>query len=374
MRVVMFYHSLLSDWNHGNAHFLRGIVSEMLDRGFEVDVYEPHDSWSLDNLIKEHGEGPIDDFHAAYPDLNSIQYDGRKIDLDNVLDGADLVIVHEWNDPELVNRIGDHHKANPAYRLLFHDTHHRAVSAPRELAAFDLSNYDGVLAFGKVIRDVYLQRGWTKRAWTWHEAADTKAFYPRTADSTIPEYDLVWIGNWGDEERSAELHEYLIGPVKDLGLRAKVYGVRYPDHALRALDQANIEYGGWLPNFAVPQTFAQAKLTVHVPRRPYIRMLSGIPTIRPFEALACGIPLVSSLWNDSEHLFTWGSDFLIARTGKQMRSHMEMLLSDDERRKSLSQHGLNTIRDRHTCKHRLDELIDIYTEVKSTTGKEVMAA
>ena len=30
MRVVMFYHSLLSDWNHGNAHFLRGIVSELL--------------------------------------------------------------------------------------------------------------------------------------------------------------------------------------------------------------------------------------------------------------------------------------------------------------------------------------------------------
>ena len=29
MRVALFYHSLVSDWNHGNAHFLRGIVREL---------------------------------------------------------------------------------------------------------------------------------------------------------------------------------------------------------------------------------------------------------------------------------------------------------------------------------------------------------
>jgi len=36
MRVVMFYHSLVSDWNHGNAHFLRGVVTELLRREHEV--------------------------------------------------------------------------------------------------------------------------------------------------------------------------------------------------------------------------------------------------------------------------------------------------------------------------------------------------
>ena len=33
MNFVLFYHSLLSDWNHGNAHFLSGIVSELRARG-----------------------------------------------------------------------------------------------------------------------------------------------------------------------------------------------------------------------------------------------------------------------------------------------------------------------------------------------------
>jgi spore maturation protein CgeB len=38
MRIVLFYHSLLSDWNHGNAHFLRGIATELMTRGHEVHV------------------------------------------------------------------------------------------------------------------------------------------------------------------------------------------------------------------------------------------------------------------------------------------------------------------------------------------------
>ena len=33
MRIAMFYHSLASDWNHGNAHFLRGIATELIERG-----------------------------------------------------------------------------------------------------------------------------------------------------------------------------------------------------------------------------------------------------------------------------------------------------------------------------------------------------
>jgi spore maturation protein CgeB len=374
MRVVMFYHSLLSDWNHGNAHFLRGIVSEMLARGIKVDVYEPRGAWSVQNLMREHGDKPITDFYSVYPGLDSIRYDPHKLDLKRALADADVVIVHEWNKPDVVAMIGEHRRTNDTFQLFFHDTHHRAITAPNELEKYDLTNYDGVLAFGRVIRDVYLKRDWAKHAWTWHEAADTRVFYPRTKSQRLPRYDLIWIGNWGDEERSAELLEYLIDPIKDLGLRAKVHGVRYPAEAKRALDRAGIEYAGWLPNFAAPQSFAQATLTVHVPRRPYTRNLPGIPTIRPFEALACGIPLASSYWNDAEHLFAPGKDFLIAESGHQMKEHIKQLLVDSDLRRSLVQHGLKTIRERHTCAHRVDELMEICSEVKRSKTKRVMFA
>ena len=317
MRVVIWTHSLRSDWNHGNAHFLRGVLSELVERGHDVQIYEPQDAWSLQNLLADAGPSAVDGFHAAYPTLRSTQYDLNTLDLDTALADADLVLVHEWNDHALVRQIGQHRAAHGGYRLLFHDTHHRAVTERSAMAAYDLSHYDGVLAFGNVIRDLYLSEGWAKRAWTWHEAADTRVFHPLPM---VPKTgDLVWIGNWGDGERTAELEEFLLSPVHNLHLTARVHGVRYPESAKQALADAGIEYAGWLPNYRAPQVFAQYQMTVHVPRCPYVEALPGIPTIRVFEALACGIPLVSAPWNDAEHLFTPGEDFLVARDGAEMQ-------------------------------------------------------
>lgn len=367
MRIVMFYHTLLSDWNHGNAHFLRGIVSELLARGHEVAVFEPRDSWSLRNLLTRHGDGPVRKFREAYPGLDAIRYEPDQLDVDAALDGADLVIVHEWNSQSLVLRIGKHRERAGGYRLFFHDTHHRLVTEPQSMAAYDLSGYDGVLAFGDVLREMYETSGRVRQAWTWHEAADIRVFRPLDgAPERGSAGDLVWIGNWGDDERGAEITEFLLNPSQALGLTTRVYGVRYPEEAQRALAAANVEYAGWLPNFEAPRVFARFKATVHIPRRPYVQALPGIPTIRVFEALACGIPLVCSPWDDAENLFEPGRDFLVARNGREMARHLKTLLHEPEAASELAAHGLDTIRARHTCAHRVDELLAIYTELQTT--------
>ena len=357
MKIVGFYHSLTSDWNHGNAHFLRGVVAELRFRGHDVSVYERPNAWSAQNLRGEYGEAPFAAFRRAYPDLAtaSVPYDLATLDLDAALAGADVVIVHEWTDHGLVARVGDHRKRGGQYRLLFHDTHQRGVTDPRSMAAYDLSGYDGVLAFGDVLRDRYLQNGWAKQAWTWHEAADTRVFRPVAGKAR--EGDLVWVGNWGDDERTAELHEFLLGPAAALKLKARVHGVRYPDDARAALTAAGIGYAGWLANFDVPATFARFGVTVHVPRRQYVRALPGIPTIRVFEALACGIPLVCSPWDDAERLFTPGEDYWVARTGDEMREKVRTLLAEPAVARELAARGHKTILARHTCAHRVDELL-----------------
>jgi len=370
MNITLFYHSILSDWNHGNAHFLRGIVHELQKRGHQVQVYEPQGGWSLQNLIEGYGEEKLDELKQYYPGISTNFYTLDTVNLDAVLKGADLVLVHEWNDHELVRRVGEH-RTTHHYQLLFHDTHHRAVTERESMANYDLSHYDGVLAFGDVIRALYLREGWTQRAWTWHEAADTSVFYPHERQGDYAG-DLVWVGNWGDEERTAELHEFLINPVKELGLKAKIYGVRYPEHALKSLADAGIEYGGWLPNYKAPEEFAKYKVTVHVPRRPYVEALPGIPTIRPFEALACGIPLISSPWDDAEHLFTPGEDFLVVRSGAEMKEQLQSLLAEPTKAAALAQHGLQTILGRHTCAHRVNELEKICLELGIDQAKVIL--
>jgi spore maturation protein CgeB len=357
MRVVMFYHSLVSDWNHGNAHFLRGVVSELLARGHSVSVYEPADAWSLTNLLAECGTSAIEAFRAAYPGLRSTPYSLDELDLDRALDRADLVLVHEWNSAALVERIGEYHRRDHSFRLLFHDTHHRAISAASELPIEALRDYDGVLAFGRVLADTYLERGWTQHAWAWHEAADTRVFKP--LPDVEREGDVVWIGNWGDGERSRELQEFLLEPIHELGLRATIHGVRYPREALAALARAGAHYRGFLPNFDAPRHFARHRVTVHVPRRFYASALPGIPTIRVFEALACGIPLICAPWDDAEGVFAPGRDYLVAEDGAAMKRQLREVLADAQLARELAAHGRRTIEARHTCAHRVDELLEL---------------
>ena len=153
--------------------------------------------------------------------------------------------MHEWNDAALVAAIGALRRRG-AFHLLFHDTHHRAVSDPEAIRAFDLTGYDGVLAFGQTLADVYA-------AGAGVIACGPGTRRPTPACSTRPRSDgeragLVWIGNWGDGERTREIEDFLLRPAAEAGLRLDIYGVRYPDKALAMLAAHEARYRGWAPN------------------------------------------------------------------------------------------------------------------------------
>lgn len=365
MRFVFYTHSLVSDWNHGNAHFQRGVMRELIAAGHEALALEPEDSWSRRNLEAAEGDRAIAAFARDFPMLDSRRYDPAAEDHLSHLDGADVVVVHEWTDPAVIAAVARAKRAGGRFTLLFHDTHHRAVSDSETLATTDLQDFDGVLAFGASLAARYEATGWGRVVFTWHEAADTALFRP------MPDLrrtgDLIWIGNWGDGERAAELEEFLLGPVRRLGLRARARGVRYPAGARAALRAAGIRHDGWIANARVPEAFARHAVTLHVPRRPYATALPGIPTIRVFEALAAGIPLVSAPWEDCEGLFREG-DFLRAADGRQMERHLAALLSDPGMRAGYAAAGRETILARHSCAHRVEELLAIVARLEGGSG------
>jgi spore maturation protein CgeB len=332
------------------------VLRELAAAGHEVVALEPERSWSLDNLLADHGTAGLAPFRAGYPELQPRLY-APDDELAALVEGADAVLVHEWNDPALVAALGALRRGGGRFRLLFHDTHHRAVSDPAAIRAFDLSAYDGVLAFGETLTEVYRRWGWGDRVWTWHEAADLRLFHPPATEQ--PRAGLVWIGNWGDGERSEEIAEFLLRPAEALGLPLDIHGVRYPPDALATLRAHGAHYRGWLANAAAPAVFARHLATVHVPRRFYRTQLPGIPTIRVFEALACGIPLVSAPWEDSEALFRPGEDFLVAEDGAAMQRQLGRLAGDPALRAALVASGLERIRARHSCAHRAQELLAI---------------
>jgi len=232
MRVAYFTHSLRSCWNHGNAHFLRGVLRELIAAGHEAEAFEPAGSWSAQNLVADAGPDALDAWQASYSGLRTTVIDDAAMARAT---SADLVIVHEWNEPALVAALGTARKQGGRFTLLFHDTHHRAVSDPDAMRRYDLDGYDGVLAFGEALSSIYRGWGWGARVFTWHEAADTQLFRPPAAETA--RHGAVWIGNWGDGERTAELESFLLQPTAALGVPLDIYGVRYPDQARAMLAQ-----------------------------------------------------------------------------------------------------------------------------------------
>jgi spore maturation protein CgeB len=365
MKIVLFAHSLISDWSHGNAHFLRGLMRSLTSRGHQVVGCERARNWSADNLFADHGHRPFYEFTQAFPDLQPRFYDGGdslREAVDELTRGADVVLVHEFNEPDLVGALSYLRRRRGDFLLLFHDTHHRAVSCPWQIERLNLSQYDAILAYGESLREAYLTELGFERVWTFHEAADTTVFYPRTESSWRD--DVIWIGNWGDEERTRELHDYLIDSARALPeLRFAIHGVRYPEAGRQEIELAGIDFRGWVANHRVPEAFGQAKMTLHIPRGPYLDRLPGIPTIRPFEALACGVPLISTPWEDREALFRTGRDLLMVHSPAEMRETIRRLAEDEEARLRLAESGLETIRARHTCDHRAEELEAICDEL-----------
>jgi spore maturation protein CgeB len=368
LRFRLFAHSWISDWNHGNAHFLRGLAEALRRRGHQVRCYEEEDSWSARNLQNEGIEQAalaIAGFRSAFPDLD-VRFYRHDASFERFaereLRDSDVVIVHEWNDPEVIRTILS---LKPAlkFHTLFHDTHHRAYTDPAAISRVPLNEFDGVLAFGDAIRRIYRDAFGVKNVWTFHEAADIERFKPL---SESKDTDVVWVGNWGDEERTRELEEFLIQPAAKLQDRKfAVHGVRYPENARHKLSTAGIQFRGYLPNLQAPQSYARSQISLHVPRRFYANGLSGIPTIRMFEVMSCGSPLVCSPWTDSENLFRSGEDYVCVADGEAMANELRALLIDGRARQQIAENGRQTIFRRHTCAHRAEQLETICEELAS---------
>jgi len=357
-RFALFSQSVISDWNHGNAHFLRGLMRALQTRGHRTTCFEQVDNWSLSNLLAINPRA-IEEFEAAFPDLTFERYElGPHLEewLRARLAQTDVVLVHEWNSPEVIRLLG---ALTQEYgiRAFFHDTHYRVVLDTEHRENLGLEHYSGILAYSPSVADRYRQLGF-ENVHVFHEAADTTVFEPLTVPKTT---DVVFVGNYGDGDRSDELEDYVFGPRPSLrNLRYAVYGVRYPPAVVARLNNGlDISYGGWLPNIRVPAVYSSSRVVLHVPRHQYVDLLPGTPTIRVFEALASGACLISLPWSDTDQLFEAGADYAVAHSPAEMRDLIAWLCRDDAARTAFGVRGRETILARHTCGHRAEQLLEV---------------
>ena len=250
MKLVYFTHSLASCWNHGNAHFLRGVLRELRRAGHEVLAFEParrleprepaaRPRRRRARRLPRRLSGP------RLPHLRRSRPKSRPR-----WTAPTLVIVHEWNEPALVAALGRAAAPRrPRFTLLFHDTHHRAVSDPEAIRRFDLDGYDGVLAFGEALAEVYRRWGWGERVFVWHEAADTRLFRPpeREAPARGPGLDRQ-LGRRRAQRRAGKLP----APpgARRPACRSTSTASATPSTPCARSTTHGARYRGWLPNAA----------------------------------------------------------------------------------------------------------------------------
>ncbi len=356
MHFALFCHSIVSDWDNGAAHFLRGMTRELMRRGHRVTTYEPENGRSRRRLTKAHGTAAQWAYKDVYPEIEPVFYHLKDFDHAAALRDVDVVLVHEWADFVLVERLNALRKTTDHFRLLWYDNHHRSVSARAQYDGYQFDAFDLALPYGESLKQVYEEAGWFKCVGSLPEAADPSVFKPMPEVETTG--DIVWIGNWGGDERAEELFEYFIRPVQRLGLRATMFGVDYPKAVLEELHANGIQYKGWLPNFRVPEVFAAHRMTLHIPRRYYLEQLPGIPTIRTFEALACGIPLISSPWRDTEGHFEGVDAFWQVKSGEEAEAAMQYVLKHPKAAREKATQPRAHVLQHHTYAQRVNLLLN----------------
>ena len=260
MKIVYFVHAIASCWNKGNAHFLRGIGTELQIRGHEVLFYEPQNGWSETNLFADHGACALKGFERAYPGLRRAKYDPANPDFDRLTDGADLIIAHEWNEPSLINALGRMRKRGVPFVLLFHDTHHRAVTQPSPWPPISLA--------------------------TMTACSPSVKFWPNCITAAAGQ------------------------------------------------------------NGSSPGT-----------KRP-TRALGYSPSVRLFEAAACGVPIISDAWCGLETIFVPGREILLADTTEDVLLHLRN--TSDQRRNEIAAAARARVLKEHSSTHRARELESIF--------------
>jgi spore maturation protein CgeB len=218
-----------------------------------------------------------------------------------------------------------------------------AYLAPRQIRGYDL-----YLSFtgGPTLQRLRDQYG-ARHPHAFHCAFDPESYFP---EPVAPRWDLGYLGTYSDD-RQPRVDTLLIGPARAWKEgRFAVAGPMYP---------ASID---WPPNVmrtdhvppAEHRAFYNAqRFTLNVTRDDMIRA-GWSPSVRLFEAAACGTPILSDAWDGIEALFEPGHEILLVRDTSEVLDALRHMPEAD--RVAMGRRARERVMAEHTAAHRAREL------------------
>jgi spore maturation protein CgeB len=349
LKLVVLGLSLSSSWGNGHATTYRALLRAFAERGHDVLFLERDVPW-----YASHRDLPEPGFcrFALYPDLAGLQ-----AWTDDIAQ-ADAVIVGSYvPDGVAVGRFVQNvaRGVTAFYDIDTPVTLARLERGDREYLAPELIPGFGVyMSFtgGPTLRT--LERRWgSPAARALYCSVDTDVYQPQDAPKR---WDLSYLGTYSPD-RQPVLERLLIEPARRApDLRFVVAGPQYPDD-IRWPD--NVERIDHVPPSEHPAFYAASRFTLNVTRADMVRA-GHSPSVRLFEAAACGTPIVSDRWEGLGDLLAPEAEIALADGGEDV---LAVLTGWTEaRRRAVAERALDRVRRSHSARRRAEELEAILLE------------
>jgi spore maturation protein CgeB len=344
LRIVIIGLTITSSWGNGHATTYRGLVRELSRRGHEVLFLEHDKPWYASNR-----DMPNPSFGRTklYPSVDHL----KAHHLDEVRQ-ADFVIVGSYV-PEGVN-VGQWVIRTATGLTAFYDidtpvTLAKLARGDYEYLSPDLiPRYDLYLSFtgGPTLDKLEREYG-SPRALALYCSVDPELYYPEVCERR---WDLGYLGTYS-ADRQPPLEKLLVEPARRWEEGCFVLaGPQYPDSIAWPPNVRRITH---LPPFEHRRFYNEQAFTLNITRADMVRA-GYSPSVRLFEAAACGVPIISDRWDGLDAIFAIGSEILVADRAEDVLQYLRE--TSDEERGALGERARAKVLSRHTAHHRAIEL------------------
>jgi spore maturation protein CgeB len=339
LHVVVLGLSLSSSWGNGHATTFRALLKAFAARGHDILFLERDVPWYASHRDLQDPDFCRLEFYSSLDDLRRYR---------DTIAGADAVIIGSYV-PEGV-AVGQWVQQTAKGVVAFYDIDTPVTLAKLERSDYEyltpalIRDYDVYFSFtGGPTLDYLMEHYGSPAARALYCSVDPKA-YPML--DRKKRWDLSYLGTYSPD-RQPTLERLLIEPARRAPhLRFVVAGPQYPDD----IDwPSNVERIDHVPPGDHPAFYAQSRYTLNVTRADMIRA-GYSPSVRLFEAAACGTPIISDIWDGIETLIEPGHDIVLAEKAEDV---LEVLEAWSEiQRKAMGVSAQERILAEHTAAHR----------------------
>jgi spore maturation protein CgeB len=343
LSIVILGLSIRSSWGNGHATTYRGLVRALAARGHRVLFLERDMPWYARAVDMPK---PVGARLELYSDLAEL-----KSRFTPAVHEADLTIVGSYT-PEGAE-IGEWVLRNTRGVSSFYD-----IDTPVTLQALAggqidyitnklLRRYDLYLSFTGGPFLSYLSAKGARMARPLYCSADVSCYFPDDQPYT---WDLGYMGTYSID-RAAAVENLLLQPARLLpDARIVIAGPQYPIDSMWPANVVRFEH---LPPSEHRAFFSRQRFTLNLTREP-MKRAGYSPSIRLFEAAACGCAIITDSWPGLDTLFTPGKEILIARNQHDMVRYLTRM--SERRRRLIGSRARSRVLAEHTAEQRVLQL------------------